>query len=301
MTSGHKMAKGFGYALAVLIILAIVGGVTTAIIAITNGAARFKLGDDYETSDYTSTFDNINNLELDGGYAYLSVREGNVDKVTAKCTNIPDYFTLEASGDTLKLDRATTDSWFVVSFGFDHDETKIEIIVPAGQRIENCDIESGSGGCEIDLSNVGEAEIETGSGDVDILNVVADRFSLESGSGSISMMNINTAQLTVKSGSGSVKMDEIDAGSFEVRSGSGRLSYEGTIGGDIYMDTKSGNVVMNIDGKRDDYNINVNSGSGGVWIDDEKMNDAHLTSLTSQYDMRIDGGSGRVTVAFSNR
>ncbi len=300
-TSGHKVAKGFAYALAVFIILVIVGAATTLIIALSKGSELINIdGRNFDSVDFTKTFDGIDSLYIENGSADLDIIEGNVDKVTVNCTNVPEDFSVEATGGTLRIYSPKSD-WFIISIGFDFSNMRIEVVIPRDYKLKKCEVDGGSGRSNIDISNADKLELKMGSGRSEINNVSAETFILEARSGSISGSNITAREMTADTGSGSVKLEKMNIGSLVLESGSGKVSYEGSVQGDININSGSGNVVMNIDAKKDNYSIDVESGSGGVWIDDKKMSDTRINNIAAEYDMRIDSGSGRVTIGFSNR
>ena len=92
-------------------------------------------------------------------------------------------------------------------------------------------------------------------------------------------------------------MEAVDMGKFVLDSSSGRVKVsEGSINGSISINSGSGYVTVVANGDIEDYDIDTDAGSGGIWINGEKRNDYEKDNKGNEYNLVIDGGSGRVSV-----
>lgn len=277
--SGNKAAKGFGYFLAVLIIICMISGVITAIYFVSRVAKNSEEDDMFGDGEFiseTRTFADIEKLDIDASSFDVIVKGTDSKETVCVLHNMPDYIRVEESGSTLRVYSQKKINWFG---GLDMPrDAKIEISVP--RHLRTVKLDTGSGKFRAEGFEAETIEADTGSGALSFLDIVADRLVFDTGSGSVYLDNTKTGELVIDSGSGSV-------------------SYEGEINGDADIDSGSGNVSLKLHGKLEDYDIYADSGSGGIWINEIKIRDefnAVHTSSNKAGSLRVGGGSGRVTI-----
>jgi len=277
----NKAAKALGYFLAGIIIFSIISAVITVcigIVRVTGTDGEKGLFGDYEYITDTKTFANIDSLSVSGSYFPIQINAVNSKDVTVKRTHIPDYVKVSAEGGTLRI-ISEAEYFFPLFFSFGDSDSKIVIEVPRDMVFKRVELDTGSGSCSIN-------------------GVSADTLSADTGSGSVDFQYVTAGSIVLESGSGSVTFNNTLAKLLKVDSGSGRVEYFGSVDGDVDIESGSGKVLMKLDGNIADYDISADSGSGGVWLNDSKVDDFTITHSSAERKgtIRVDSGSGRVSI-----
>lgn len=97
-----------------------------------------------------------------------------------------------------------------------------------------------------------------------------NKVNISSGMGDSILENINTESIITKSGMGDFHAAEITCKQVDVELGMGDAKITGTIPGDINIDNGMGDVALQLAGKREDYNYDIDRGMGSIEIDGEK-------------------------------
>ena len=144
--------------------------------------------------------------------------------------------------------------------------------------------------------------VDGGSGSVTLKSVTTNEAGFDMGSGALHVSASELGALRLNSGSGGSEFKNVQAENMTVDSGSGRVIYKGVLTGNCIFDTGSGSVRLDIEGRKSDYNIRANVGSGGFYVDGkkEKTSGIGVTNYgTAIYTLVFNSGSGRVSVNFS--
>ena len=133
--------------------------------------------------------------------------------------------------------------------------------------------------------------------------------------------NIELDKIDITTGAGNTVIEELNvynaaniecgAGNFEISSGSiknldldigvGKVDIATTLIGKCDIDAGVGELVLNINGRREDYSIDVDKGIGVVKIDGNELSDSMVDRIYSENLIDIDGGIGSITVSFSEK
>jgi DUF4097 and DUF4098 domain-containing protein YvlB len=118
------------------------------------------------------------------------------------------------------------------------------------------------------------------------------------GSGSTRLDYVKFEKGKMDGGSGNIKIENAIFKDVVFEGGSGSISYSGQLLGKTSLDCGSGRISFELEGEREDYNINSNSGSGGIWIDGTRTDHYKDRNNDLSNEIKIDGGSGSVLINF---
>ena len=257
-----------------------------------NGSAGVKSG----------TFTDINaeevsRLYIDNSYCAVSVETGSTYMVEYE--NIPEDYVIEVANGTLKIAMEPV----VINVGFvdfNREPAKIRVTVPEGTVFEKVTIDNGSGAVLVDSLSTGILWIDSGSGAVRVQNMLAENTMLDMGSGALSISDSEMGDVVLDTGSGAVHFQEVVARNLAADSGSGSIRYQGVLSGNCVFDTGSGSVNLELSGREEDYNIRADLGSGGLYVNGERLEDDVNIKYKNAGNLLIfNTGSGRVSIKFS--
>ena len=189
-------------------------------------------------------------------------------------------FEVTGSGDSFRLEEQGWRHFF--SLGEDFTQRTVEITIPAGMRLEGCNIQVGAGKVTIDGLDV-------------------DRFRLESGAGVIDATGVNASDALVMTGAGSIRFKDCSFTDANFETGAGRIEYHGRLLGRSRVSTGAGSVELALEGSEEDYRIDYTRGIGSVKIDGEDFNgvgDGRAGNRDSDRELRIETGVGSVQIRF---
>ncbi|TWH21530.1 DUF4097 family beta strand repeat-containing protein [Prauserella rugosa] len=201
---------------------------------------------DSEHAERTSTFADVDRIELATGSGDVTVRVGDVDRVTVveklsyRWSEPSETHTVDDS--VLRLERC--DAWWC--------EVDHEVIVPRGLAVSG---ELGSG--SLSANGVSSVDVEAGSGDVRLAEITGD-VRLDVGSGSAEFHDVDGA-VVAEAGSGTLTGREL-RGSVEAEAGSGAIDLQLAEPGDVTASVGSGDLRVAV--PRGDYRVEGDTGSG---------------------------------------
>lgn len=260
MTQFQKFVKTFAIVFALLIVFAIVGAISTAIIAITSVLSSEKTNDFFtsvqvESNDTTEvlqsvneTFDpdDVDNLEINNSIGTITVNEADVQEIVISATNISQDSRIEQRGTTLYVENnALQVEIFGVRVGekISEDEADILIEVPKDLRFDNVKIDNGIGQMQLKGITAERAKITCGTGYTECNDFFAE---------------------------------------------------------DIKVDAGVGEVTLNIKGDVADYDMNLTPGIGSIYVDGIQQSEMNHTNRDADYVLKVDGGIGLVNINFNH-
>lgn len=257
----------------------------------------------------------VQEIWVDGVNGELEIKRGDAFLVTYE--DIPVDYTMEVKDGKLTL-HDESKGVFVVNF--EMEKPYLCLTIPEGMEFTKLTVNNGSG--KISVSDVVAESflLDGGSGSMSAENIIADKIIIEGASGSTKLANV-TAEETrldmgsgalhvsysvlgdsrVDSGSGSCNFETVQATNLTVDSGSGRVVYQGELTGNCIFDSGSGSVRLDIEGSKSDYNIRAELGSGGFYVNGNKVSSGKYvySNGTAENTLVFNTGSGRVSVNFS--
>ena len=203
------------------------------------------------------TFSNIENLKLDIGASEVQIKTGTDDKIHVDDSRMK---TENAVQKRLSDDRKTLEITTKMRSSFDFKNMRnvkgtLVIYLPRDYKFDQVDMEYGAVTAEIDGLNAKSLKIESGASGCTIKNADIEELDVETGAGS--------------------------------------LDFYGTVEKEVDIDCGAGSVTLNLEGKVEDYNYELDSSAGSVEIGE----DIDLGGLSAEKS--IDNGSKR-TIEISN-
>ena len=211
--------------------------------------------DDTENVVSGEVFSGVENLKLDIGASEVRIKTGTDDKIHVDDSRMK---TENAVQKTLSDDGKTLEITTKMRSSFKNVRNvkgTLVIYLPKDYKFDQMDMEYGAATAEIDGLNAKSLKIESGASGCTIKN--AD-------------------------------IEEVD-----VETGAGSLDFYGTVEKEVDIDCGAGRVTLNLEGKVEDYNYELDSSAGSVEIGE----DIDLGGLSTEKS--IDNGSKR-TIEISN-
>lgn len=212
-----------------------------------------------ETENVVSeeTFSNVENLKLDIGASEVQIKTGTDDKIHVDDSRMK---TENAVQKRLSDDRKTLEITMKMRSSFDFKNVRnvkgiLVIYLPRDYKFDQVDMAYGAVTAEIDGLNAKSLKIESGASGCTIKNADIEELDVETGAGS--------------------------------------LDFYGTVEKEVDIDCGAGSVTLNLEGKVEDYNYELDSSAGSIEIGE----DIDLGGLSTEKS--IDNGSKR-TIEISN-
>lgn len=314
----------------IAIIMALVGGVLIGIGHLAGGhnagmfwSGGFSITAATNTTSFTE-FSNISNLYITSSSARIIVEERNQGPFGIHLLNI-DPEVINISGNTARVNvrNLGTTGIQIRGLGFYTDlRQEIRVYVPGS--LQNVNVQSSSGRVTINgitavsfdtATSSGRLEItnttaenltaRTSSGALRLNNIIADTFTGRSSSGRISGESLYFGSAQIESSSGAIVISDITWTSLNANSSSGRINLSETNirpqGGSTNIESRSGTVILEIEGSLSNYRVEANSNSGSIVIDGERARNGSRRSLqagTGNHNISLRTSSGRISVQF---
>lgn len=298
MNSVQKVIKYFAMGFALLLTVGIITAIAGVVLSVADG--QYIDGSEADVISYTREFEDVKSLDINYGEVNVEIKTGDSFRVEA--TNVPeDYEAKLTNNGTLQIGNGEDHQWFFLNIHiFDNvKKGKYLITVPVDFVAEELRIH-GSGNLSMEGINAKKLVLDTGSGSLKATRLVADKAKVDGGSGDLYFEKVTISDFQLDSGSGAVTMVESELSNMDLDSGSGAVNISGILQGDTKIESGSGNVSLQIDAHEDDYELDCDTGSGGIWISGEKVgNEYHSYNKSSRNRIKVDGGSGRISIDFN--
>ena len=213
--------------------------------------------DDTENVVSEEAFSGVENLKLDIGASEVRIKTGTDDKIHVDDSGMK---TENAVQKTLSHDGKTLEITMKMRSSFDFKNVRnvkgiLVIYLPRDYKFDQVDMEYGAVTAEIDGLNAKSLKIESGASGCTIKNADIEELDVETGAGS--------------------------------------LDFYGTVEKEVDIDCGAGSVTLNLEGKVEDYNYELDSSAGSIEIGE----DIDLGGLSTEKS--IDNGS-KSTIEISN-
>lgn len=211
--------------------------------------------DDTENVVSEEVFSGVENLKLDIGASEVRIKTGKDDKIHVDDSRMK---TENAVQKTLSDDGKTLEITTKMRSSFKNVRNvkgTLVIYLPKDYKFDQVDMEYGAATADIDGLNAKSLKIESGASGCTIKNADIEELDVETGAGS--------------------------------------LDFYGTVEKEVDIDCGAGRVTLNLEGKVEDYNYELDSSAGSVEIGE----DIDIGGLSTEKS--IDNGSKR-TIEISN-
>ncbi len=272
MTSFQKIIKYCATAFAIFLIVTIIGGAVTGLLAI-SGLTSLKNGIEENKADgaslqqYTLKTDKIEKLDIDVGGADVMFKKG--DSFSAEYSG--EGFDFDEEKAKLKIDGGA-------AFGVDNS-TALVITVPEKMSFEKVSLSAGAGDIYIEALKCDKLDIDLGAGKLEAEYIkVKTSASIDCGAGTliINSGDINNADMSL---------------------GAGKTVVTAKLSGKSEIDAGVGKFILTLVGDKSDYTVSADTGIGEFKVDGERIRDSYNVG-DGESLVDIDGGIGSVKVEF---
>lgn len=270
MTTAQKIIKYIAIAIAACLIVGIVSGIIQVVGLISNVLSRNDEQTDEGNYINLIEMENVSVLDIELGYAQLTIKTGDKFKVetndksiTAKLENNKSKLTLE---EPQKLIHST-------------DGATVIIYVPEEAVFDLVEIESGAGTIIVESLSVKKISLDLGAGKAEFDELfVTKAADIDCGTG-----------LTVIKGGTINNLDiEIGVGKTEITS---------NLTGNCYIENGIGTANIKILNSQENYTVNTSSGIGTVSVNGQNIS-KDSTIGNGENLIKISGGIGNVSLSF---
>lgn len=278
-------------------------GILSSIVAVVSGVGSgFDVyGENKNYVSYTKDFENVRNLNISNDEKKLTIVSGDTEKVIVEVKNVPDTLEVKLTSDgTLVIEDQNRFyiSWFFGWTGDWNNDMEILVTVPRDFTVGRVELDGGSATMEIEDISADNMMIDGGSGSFVGRNLYAKKANISLGSGSSRFEYVKFEKGKMDCGSGDIKIENAIFNDVEFDGGSGSISYSGQLLGNTYLDGGSGRNTFELEGRREEYSIECDGGSGGLWIDGTREDEYRDRNSEASNEIKIDGGSGRIVIDF---
>lgn len=231
--------------------------------------------------DNQSSFSNIKEIQIDT-ISDIYVKEGNGLEIIVEATDVPDSYEAKVDGETLVIKmNSTASNFFFRLFQGNNPlhQGKIVITVPKGLSFASVDIQNAVGEITIEDLKTEELHMETGTGDITVSDTTVSYGKADTGVGDI---KFNNSYLN----------------DFDINNGVGDVKFEGKLTGECSVDAGVGDVSLRLEGTRNEYNFDLDSGIGSAKIDGDKVARDYDLHQGARNTIEIDAGVGDVDIRF---
>ena len=270
MTSIQKLIKIIADAIAIGLVISIVGSAATLIITISGVKAiknEIKEAQANEELSIYSVENNINNISLDLAVSSLAIKKG--DKFSVYYS---DGFGIRSKNGILYIEDDATQ---LLDFG---DSRRVIITVPEKKVLDKVSISSGLGSVYIEklICNKLDLDLGVGSTDIDYIKATA-----------ISEIDGGIGNITVKGGL---------LGNLDYSVGIGKSDITAKLSGDSEIEAGIGDLRLNLVGGENIYTLKGEAGIGPIRVGSDTLS-GKMGIGENKVD--IDGGIGNVKVDFA--
>lgn len=271
MTEAQKIIKYIAMALAIFLIVAIIGGVVTCLSFI---SLVFTDNDKVSVTELTDySLKDTDRLYIDLEAADLEIISGESFAIKSN----HEYLKVEESSNSLSI-KETKRLWKVNDRGY-----KVVLTIPESTTFESVTISTGAGRMSLDTLNTKVLKLRLGAGEVVLSNVnVTDKTELDGGAGEIKVSECTFTDLDMQIGVGECNLTAFVLGDSEIDCGVGEVDLKFIRTADC------------------DYTLSVDKGLGEVAVDGTSVKDGYTTGF-GENEIDINCGVGEVDIEFINK
>ena len=271
MTGTQKTIKYLAIALAIFLIVSIISGIVSAVIAL----GRFLTNDDnYKLDSYKTLETNkeYSSISIDIGSTNIIIKEGNEFKVE-------------------------TNNKYVYS----KTDDKTLIIKQEKKHFLNTKVDSDLIIYVPKDFNLDELKLDAGAGAVEVSDVRTNKLDFNLGAGKVIMKNVTASGITdIDGGAGSITITNSNFHNLDLDMGAGKLEIEAAITGKSDIDCGVGEAVIKLPGTKQDYKLKISKGIGSVTVNGESYSSETNIGDGDNY-IDIEGGVGAIKINFSEK
>jgi len=231
----------------------------------------------------------IEELDWNIGYGKLTVKEGDSFSIQGKNLYENGFYSYVEDG-VWYIDCELENSGFDLDWnwksGFKASYTEhafLEITIPKGKVFENAILSLGVGEAKLSDMTFEEAEIDIGFGNATFTNfTILEEGDISVGTGELKLVEFVGNDISIDCGVGTIKGNHC------------------TLNGESELDCGVGSIGLELSGRKEDYNYEVNCDMGSVKIGENSfvgMNDTDINNEAENW-IEMDCGMGSISIEF---
>ena len=153
--------------------------------------------------------------------------------------------------------------------------------------------------CDYSYSDV---SIELGAGILQMERLTAEEIDLDLGAGQIVGDDVKAGKLKGSVGAGEMKLNNIDVSELSLEVGLGNIEVKGNVTEKADLDCSMGNLNLDLDGKKEDFNFDIEGAMGNLKIGNESYSglaDSRRIHNDADKKIKVSCAMGNVTIQFT--
>jgi len=288
------------------LLLILVGIVVVVAIPLTtdNQVFSFDSEEDYTLTEKSYSFDKFNSFDFDFDNRNVFVYESE-DQDVHVSYYVHEKDTLEFNDEsselTLSISRKWFDNFFIFDIGTSRDYFDVYLYLPSTLINSSLNIQSSNGEVEVDTDlEFQTLYLKSSNGDIDLLNAQANSVNCITSNGDITIDNINvTNSLSGKTSNGKINLDQVTANEIDMDTSNGKIYAENVTAPTVRLETSNGEVFLSINGRMDDYKIDLSTSLGEKIVNDLTISSGIINPEQSN-SVKLESSLGDVEVQFLN-
>lgn len=240
----------------------------------------------------------IRNLNIDFDFGRLEILPSDSDEIEMEVSYRSIWEKYQRTiywmqdNDTLEVHDSTDRKIFSL-FGHGVGDAKLVIRIPEDKMFEELKLEIGAADVDVSLDTqlfASEMDISLGTG------------QLSGSSAQEGKVILNAKEMNLDIGAGKLELSGIVADTLKADCGAGELSLKHVTAKDVDVESGVGRVVLEMNGRKEYYNYDVECGIGHVVIGDSTYSGLGASKNIdngADQDMVIECGIGEVEISFT--
>lgn len=162
----------------------------------------------------------------------------------------------------------------------------------------NLDIKTNSSKINLNNINTKILDIDNDFGKIDINNLLTENLNIDADSSSININKISSNLTKINNDFGNVNISNFTSKNLDIDANSGKVDLQGTFIGNTKIDSDFGSVKINTTLKQNDYNYNIKTDFGNIYLDGEKQGELLKINNNSNNNIEAKIDSGNIKINF---
>lgn len=161
-------------------------------------------------------------------------------------------------------------------------------------------IKNSTGDVKISDATFQEINIDSSTGDIILSKVnIINGLTFSLSTGDVNLDMVNTPSIVGKTSTGGIEISNSNVlTKVDLKTSTGNISLNNVNSENIVCDASTGSIKINLIGKQEDYRINLETGTGKIYLQGNKMGD-HVTIPFGNKSLDASTSTGNITVNFS--
>ena len=265
MTTFQTVVKYLAMALAICLIIGIVGGLVSTVGLFTGFHADDAVLEEMKTY---SVGPQIRTLEVSISAADFVIKQADAFAVESNLK----YLSVSEKNGTLTIREERKGA-------ATYTDSALTLYIPAGAVLEEINIMTGAAKLTADTISADTVKLQLGAGDVHIGHFYA------------------ASKADVEGGAGRITVDSGSIRNLELEMGIGELNLTAALLGSSDLNFGVGASNLTLLGGKDDYRLDLEKGIGNITVEGKSVSD-YGSSGSGEHRVEIEGGIGAIHVMF---